>query len=110
RLDSQIAALLRTGIDRRLFAEIGFASVKLYVESRLGRSARSAWSLVAIERASWRKSRALHEAWKEGRITALQATTLIPVLDERNAAAWIDRAREVTLRRLEDEVAWALDF
>lgn len=110
RLDSQMAALLRTGIDRRLFAEIGFASVKLYVESRLGRSARSAWNLVAIERASWRKSRALHEAWRDGRITSLQATTLIPVLDELNAAAWIDRAREVTLRRLEDEVAWALDF
>jgi len=109
RLDAQIAALMRTGIDRRLFREIGFATVKLYAEARLGFSARRIWNLVTLERESWRHSRLLHDAFRDGRLTALQATALLPVLNEKYAEAWIRRATEVTLRRLHDEVAWALD-
>ncbi|MFN2375666.1 MAG: HNH endonuclease [Candidatus Binatia bacterium] len=109
RIDAQMAALLRTSIDRRLLRELGFATVKLYVESRLGCSARKVWNLVAIERESWRRSRLLHHAWHDGRLTSLQAAALLPVLRENNAEAWIRRAGEVTLRRLGDEVAWALD-
>ena len=33
----------------------------------------------------------------------------LDVIDERSAEAWIERARAVTLRRLRDEVAWALE-
>jgi len=109
RLDAQIAALMRTGIDRRLFREIGFATVKLYAEARLGLSARRIWNLVTLERESWRHSRLLHDAFRDGRLTALQATALLPVLSEKYAEAWIERATGVTLRRLQDEVAWALD-
>jgi hypothetical protein len=109
RLDAQIAALMRTGIDRRLFREIGFATVKLYAEARLGLSARRVWNLVALERDSWHQSPLLHEAFREGRLTPLQATALLPVISEPSAQAWIERAGQVTLRRLHDEVAWALD-
>jgi hypothetical protein len=109
RIDRQMAALLRIGIDRRLFREIGFATVKLYVESRLGCSARKIWSLVAIERESWRSCAALRVAWHEGRISHLAASVLLPVISEKHGEEWIRRASEVTLRRLQDEVAWALD-
>ena len=109
RVDAQIASLLRIGADRRLFRELGFATVKLYVESRLGISSRKAWSLIAIERASWRSCPALREAWRLGRISHLAASTILPVLGERHGSAWVQRASEVTLRRLHDEVAWALD-
>lgn len=109
RLEAQMAALLRVGIDRRLFHELGFATVPLYAEARLGICRRRVWSLVAIERHSWRTSRQLHAAWRDGKLTLLQATTLIEVVGEKNAEAWIARAREITLRRLQDEVAWALD-
>jgi hypothetical protein len=109
RIDYQIGALARLGCDRRLFREAGFATVKLYVESRLGCSASRVWSLIAIERETWRRGGAFRKAWKEGRLSHLAALTLIPVLDEVSAEAWIQRAQEVTLRRLEDEVAWALD-
>ena len=109
RVDAQMASLLRIGADRRLFRELGFASVKLYVESRLGISSRKAWSLIAIERASWRCCTALREAWRLGHISHLAASTLLPVLSERHGRAWVQRATEVTLRRLHDEVAWALD-
>ncbi len=109
RIDYQMSALLRIGSDRRLFREVGFATVKLYMESRLGCSSRRLWSLVAIERESWRRGGALREAWREGRISPVVAATLIPVMDEIHGEAWIRRAGEVTLRRLADEVAWALD-
>jgi hypothetical protein len=109
RIDYQLATLLRIGADRRLFREIGFATVKLYVESRLGISARRIWNLLAIDRVSWRCCRELREAWREGRLSHLAACTLLPVIDEINGEAWICRAGEVTLRELADEVAWALD-
>ncbi len=67
------------------------------------------WSLAAIERDSWRKSRQVHTAWRDGLLTSLQATTLLPAFSERYGDAWIRRAGEGTLRRLGDEVAWALD-
>jgi hypothetical protein len=109
RIDFQMGALLRIGIDRRLFRELGFATVKLYVESRLGCSARRIWSLVAIERQSWRAP-ALQDAWREGRVSHLAALALLPVIGEEHGEAWIRRAGEVTLRRLLDEIAWALDY
>jgi hypothetical protein len=109
RIDYQLATLLKIGVDRRLFREIGFATVKLYVESRLGLAVRNVWNLVAIERTSWRRCKLLREAWRDGLISHLAAFTLLPVVDEINGKAWVQRAGEVTLRRLADEVAWALD-
>ena len=72
-------------------------------------SSREAWSLIAIERASWRSCFALREAWRLGRISHLAASAILPVLSERHGLAWVQRAGEVTLRRLHDEVVWALD-
>jgi hypothetical protein len=109
RIDYQIGALARLGSDRRLFREVGFATLNLYVESRLGCCSRRIWSLIAIERETWRRGGAFRKAWKEGRLSHLAALTLVPVMDEIHGEAWIRRAGEVTLRRLEDEVAWALD-
>jgi hypothetical protein len=108
RIDYQLATLLRIGVDRRLFREIGFATVKLYVEARLGICARRVWSLLAIERVSWR-CRPLREAWREGRVSHLAARTLLLVVGEEHGEAWIQRAGEITLRALTDQVAWALD-
>jgi hypothetical protein len=39
----------------------------------------------------------------------VRALTLLPVVDRETAAAWIMRARTVTVRRLADEVNWVLD-
>src|SRR5688572_13358204 len=110
RIDYQLGALAHLGANRRLFRECGFATVKLYVESRLGCSASRIWSLIAVERETWRRGGAFRRAWKEGRLSHLAALTLIPVMDDVSGEAWIRRAGEVTLRRLEDEVAWALDY
>jgi len=108
RIDAQLAALLYIGINRRLFREIGFATARLYIESRLGICSRKAWSLVAIERASWRMDARFRTAWRDGELSHLAAALLIPVVDDVTAGKWIERAGQVTLRRLADEVAWSL--
>lgn len=109
RIDSELASLLREAVDGRLYRELGFKSLESYVESRLGLCPRTAWSLLAIERTATRRSPALARAWADGRVTSLAARALLPVLGHHHDEAWIARARTLTLRRLEAEVAWTLD-
>jgi len=109
RLDWELAGLLRLAVERRLYCQLGFASLEAYVESRLGICPRTAWSLLSIERATRRSCPLLGEAWRDGRVSSLAARVLLPVVGPRHGAAWIERAQAVTLRRLEAEVAWALD-
>jgi hypothetical protein len=42
-------------------------------------------------------------------LSPLRALTIAPVLGGGAAEAWVQRASEVTVRRLADEVGWALD-
>jgi hypothetical protein len=70
-------------------------------------SARRARALVALERKTW-QAPALREAYETGTVSSLQAIVMLPVIGDRTAPAWIARAGQVTLRRLSDEVEWAL--
>jgi len=109
RLDFEMAGLLRAAIDRGLHRELGFTNFEDYVQASLAICPRTAWSLLAIERATRRSCRLLGEAWRDGRISSLAARILVPVVSQSHGAAWIARAQMVTLRRLEAEVSWALD-
>jgi hypothetical protein len=107
RIDWQLGRLLRVFLDRRLYRLMWFPSAGRYLTERLGMSARRARALVALERKTW-QAPVLREAYEAGTISSLQATIILPVVGERTAAVWIARAGEVTLRRLADEVEWAL--
>jgi hypothetical protein len=107
RIDWQLGRLLRVFLDRRLYRLMWFASAARYLTERLGISARKARALVALERKSW-EAPALGDAYRAGEISALQALTVLPVVAEQSAPAWVARAQAVTLRRLVDEVEWAL--
>jgi hypothetical protein len=107
-IDARTARLLRVLADARLYALRGFPSLSRYVDDRLGICRRKAWALLAVERAS-AAAPALAEAWRAGAISWLRALTIRPVLYPGVDAAWVIRAREVVLRRLVDEVNWALD-
>lgn len=53
----------------------------------------------------------LRDAYRAGGVSWLQALTIAPLVvhaPEDVATAWVARARRVTLRRLTDEVEWAL--
>ena len=107
RVDWQTGRLLRTFLDRRLYRLMLFPSAARYLTERLGMSARKARTLVALERKTW-DAPALGDAYRGGVLSSLQAITLMPVITDGTADAWVARARSVTLRRLGDEVEWAL--
>jgi len=107
RIDWQVGRLLRVFLDRRLYRLMLFPSAARYVTERLGLSARKARALIALERKTW-EADAFGAAYRAGELSWVRALTVLPVVAERTAAAWVDRAAAVPVRRLTDEVEWAL--
>src|SRR4029077_10914286 len=107
QIDWQMGRLLRIVFARRLYLLMLFRSGARYVRERLGISERKARALVALERQSW-NAPALGEAYRAGTLSWLRALTVLPGASENMAAAGVTRAGEVTVRRLADEVEWAL--
>ncbi len=99
---------MRVIIDQKFYRTLGFGSVDAYVRERLGISARKAWALVKVEKSTCRATD-FRRAYHDGKLSWSRALTLLPVLDSTNAAAWIERAEAVTVRRLGDEVNHVLE-
>lgn len=108
RVDWQLGRLLRLFLDMRLHQMMGFVSASRYVRERLEISVRKARALVHLERRCW-KAPELASAYRGGEISWLRALTILPVAGERYAGEWVERATSVTVRRLVDEVEWALE-
>jgi hypothetical protein len=107
RVDWQMGRLLRVFLDRRLYRLMLFPSAARYVTERLGMSARKARALVAVERKTW-EAEAFGEAYRAGDLSWVRALTILPIIAESTAPAWVERATAVPVRRLTDEVEWAL--
>jgi hypothetical protein len=108
RVDWQIGRLLRLFLDMRLHQLMGFDSACAYVRERLGVSARKARALVHLERKT-SPAPELAAAYRAGEISWVRALALIPVLSDAHARTWVERAKSVTVRRLVDEVEWAVE-
>ena len=108
RIDWQMGRLLRLFIDLRLHQFFGLRSSACYIRERLGMSVRKARALAALERRAG-LAPALADAYRDGRLSWIQALTLLPVVSELHGEAWVARAGEVTLRRLVAEVGWSLE-
>ncbi len=106
-IEPRIGRLLRVVVDQHIYRSFGHRAFADYVRERLGISARKAWALLKVEKATLRSSD-LDRAYRDGRLSWVRALSLLPVLDRQNAAAWIARAEGVTVRLLSDEVEWVL--
>jgi hypothetical protein len=106
RLDWQTGRLLGLVTAMRLYRSFGCPSLREYVEGRLGFSLRRARALLALDRASGQCPELL-AAYRDGRLSLARGLALLPVLHPDTADAWVARATEVTLRRLEELVGWA---
>ena len=102
-VDFETGRILRQVQQRRLFAELGFESFARYCAERLDLAPRTARRLVALARAEQRAP-AVATEFRQGKIHAFQAHALLRVADLTNAQRWVKRAKQVTLRRLEDDV------
>ena len=116
RLEARLSPLLLGILTERLYRHPdygGYPSFERFARERLGLSPRKSWMLVRLERACLRCP-ALRDAYREGRISWVQAHALVPVLmadgAAKQAAPWVTWAQRVTLRRLEDDVARALQL
>jgi hypothetical protein len=111
RLLAEIARLLLALAQARGPFALGFRSLDAYARERLGLSPRKARALVRVERAC-ALAPAFRAAWHAGRITGSQAQALVPLVlapgSEPFHAAWIERAAQVTVRRLGDDVEHVL--
>lgn len=106
-IEPRIGRLLRVVVDQHIYRSFRYRAFDDYVRERLGISARKAWALLKIERATVR-SADFDRAYRDGSISWVRALSLLPVLDHSTAPAWITRAGSVTVRRLSDEVDWVL--
>ena len=95
-VDLEIGRVLRQVRDRRLYRELGFPSFERFVIERLDLAGSTARRLVRMARAE-HSHPAVATAFREGRITLLQAETLL-------RGGSLEFAQKVTLRRLEEEV------
>lgn len=96
----------------RGWADLGFRSFDQYAQERLGMSPSRARALLRIERACG-PSLALARVWRGGALTWCQALVLARVVVVPHSLpwhdAWVQRAARVTLRRLEDDLAHAVE-
>jgi len=109
-IDWQLGRLLATFARLSLHRHVGYPSFAIYVRDRLGLSSRKASSLVRVEGNPAEGRGELAAAYRAGRISWVRALALLPVVSQQHAMAWIERAERVTVRRLFDEVRWALDM
>ena len=95
-VDLEIGRVLKQLVDRRLYRELGFESFERYVTERLDLSPRTARRLVRLARAE-HTAVPVASAFREGRITLLQAELLL-------RGGSVEGAERVTLRRLEGDL------
>jgi hypothetical protein len=95
-VDLETGRILKQVLDRRLYRELGFESFDRYVKERLDLAPTTARRLAKLARAESTKPE-IATAFREGRVTAMQADLLL-------RGSTLAFAETVTLRRLEDEV------
>jgi len=109
--EARIGPLLRRVLEERLYRRAGYWDRDRYLEERLGLCPRKARALVRIERLL-NRAPDLSRAYRSGALSWVQMQALAPLFEAGagcgHASAWVDRARSVTVRRLQDDVRGAL--
>jgi hypothetical protein len=108
RIDWQMGRLLRTFFNYRLHHLMGFRSESRYLRERIGISRRKSSYLTQLDRRGWDVPE-LMQAYRAGELSWARATALLRIADMDSGKAWVERANQVTVRRLIDEIDWALD-
>ena len=108
-IDVELGAQLWRLVDLRIYRSLGFSSFDAYARERVGISPAKARALVMVER-KVRDTPELARAYRSGALSWARTLAILPVAEGTFASAWIARAQEVMVRRLHDQVEWALDM
>jgi hypothetical protein len=112
RLEAQMGPLLLQVAEGRLYRDRGYPNLDAYARGRLEISPRKLHALLRLERAG-RRVPALRQAYRSARLSWVQAHALVPVMLLAGewphlCADWVEWARGVSVRRLEEDVDSAL--
>jgi hypothetical protein len=102
-LDGMSGRMLLTMARLGLFRLMGFLDIGHYARERLGMSTSTARRLKWIEQQMFDLPE-VRKAYYSGEIGLARVGQLLRVRRARDMAAWVERAKEVTVRRLEQEV------
>jgi hypothetical protein len=107
-LERNLGTVLRDLSDRGGWSRLMFRGAGHYAEQRLGLARRTAQSRAMLSRALRRfpRLRAVYERGDVGLEAALLVVRMLrdaPAVDGATEAAWVERARECTVKRLRDE-------
>jgi hypothetical protein len=108
---ARLGPLLLHVASERGFRDLGYRGFDAYVRERLGMAPSKARALLRLERIA-QLVPAFGEAWRAGRLSWTQSEALAPLLRldaaRRWQGEWVARARRVSVRRLRDDVDWAI--
>ena len=111
RLDAKVGPLLAQVWNRWIPRLLGYPTREAYARERLGMDPTRARALVRLERAAV-ASEPLARAYRTAALSWVKAGVLVPLLSVdplgRFMAEWVAWAGQVTVRRLREDVEWAL--
>jgi len=111
RLDARVGPLLVLAWDHWVHRALGYSTREAYARERLGMDPTRARALVRLERAAV-LSEPFARAYRTGALSWVKAGVLVPLVVSdplgRFVVDWVAWAERVTVRRLRDDVEWAL--
>jgi hypothetical protein len=111
RLDAGVGPLLARLWDRWAHRLLGYRTREAYARERLGMDPTRARALVRLERAAV-VSEPFARAYRSGALSWVKAGLLVPLVSAdplgRFMEEWVAWAGQVTVRRLRQDVEWAL--
>jgi hypothetical protein len=111
RLDARVGPLLALVWDRWVHRALGYRTREAYARERLGMDPTRARTLVRLERAA-AVSEPFAHAYRTGALSWVKAGILVPLVSCDPLGLfmkdWVAWAERVTVRRLRDDVEWAL--
>ncbi len=104
KAEAELIGVLQDAEVQQVYIHRGHSSLFQYVVTELGLGENTAYSLITVARKA-REVPELREDIASGRITLSNARRVSSVLTQGNQIEWLGKARELSARRLDREIA-----
>lgn len=104
--EADLISVLQEIDGHQVFLLLGFASLFQYCIDALGLSESVTWNFVVVARKAQEVPK-LHEAIQEGSLSVSKARKITSVLTAENGDEWVEKAKTLSTRKSEEEVAKA---